>query len=384
MVPQTRLLRFLVIAPLLALVVDGCGSYQIPMQAIGPEPGVTAVVYWVPGADTKGEGTIYVRQVDSVTLHQVAGDRLIARGTDFWPVGTHSSPPPVAWEVAVTTGSGTQGFPVNISGTQAPAWADASADRRITAIAPDGTVAFAPLGKGVVTLAPSGAVRNYALPPVQTGDGSAFKGPAVGGPLGAAGAILFAPNGDLLAGEYNGVNSELVDLTIGRRLDLLGYSYVESMAVGPDGSVYVLAWDERLSSNPYVFLVVDGASWTVKGVVTTPIKPHEGFAPVGPLSIESNNSALFLYAAYGSYAPGILPHQLLLRLEYGTSAVSEIQLPDGLGLQMQAGSDGHLRFFGGPAQDRVTPYDPSTGLFGQATGPAQLAPAGADIGAVFS
>jgi len=273
---------------------------------------------------------------------------------------------------------------VNITGTQAPAWADASADRRITAIAPDGTVAFAPLGKGVVTLAPSGAVRNYVLPPVQTGDGSAFKGPAVGGPLGAAGAILFAPNGDLLAGEYNGVNSELVDLTIGRRLDLPGYSYVEGMAAGPDGSIFVLAWDERHSSNPYVFLVVDGASWTVRGVVTTPIKPHEGFAPVGPLSIETNNSAIFLYAAYGSYAPGILPHKLLLKLEYGTSAMSEIQLPDGLGLQMQAGSDGHLRFFGGPAHERVTSYDPSMGLFGQATAPAQLAPAGADIGAVFS
>src|SRR6266851_8183628 len=93
MVRHTSLSRIVVMAPLLALVVDGCGSHQVPTQAIGPEPGVTAIVYWVSGTDPKCEGTIYVRQVDSVTLHQVADDRLIARGYDLWPVGTHSNPP---------------------------------------------------------------------------------------------------------------------------------------------------------------------------------------------------------------------------------------------------------------------------------------------------
>ena len=379
--------RIVVIAPLLAALVSGCGSSQGAVQTTVPEPGITAVVYWVPGPDPKGEGTLYVRQVDAVTQQQVASDRPIGTGTDFWPVVTHSSSPPIAWEVAVTTEHGTQGLAVNTTGAQAPAWADANSDRRISAMAPDGTVAFAPAGKSVETVTPSGVVRNYALPPVQTGlptvDGSPLKGPPVGGPTGAVGAILFAPNGHILSGEHNGVNSELVDLTIGRSLDLPRYSFIEGMTVAPDGTLYVLVFDESLSSNPYVVLVVSSVTWSIVKVVATPFVPSASY-PVSSVTVAATSNAMFLYVAYGIYAPGLPGHSRLLTLTYGSSLVSEVSVPDRLGLRMQSESDGNLRFYGGPAHDQVTPYDPSTGVFGQTSAPAQLAPIGAYIGAVFS
>jgi hypothetical protein len=382
-VHQARHRWILLIPPLLAAVFWGCGSAQLPIQGASPEPGITAVVYWVPGASPQGDGTLWVREVDSVTQQQVAGDRLMASGTDFWPVDTHGSTPPIAWEVAVTTGSGTLGLPVNTTGTKAPAWADANADRRISAIAPDGTVAFAPEGKRVVTLAPGGVVQSFALPPVRIGDGSAFKGPPVGGPVGAVGAILFAPNGHLVAAEHNGVNSELVDLTIGRSLDLLGYSFVEGMAVAPDGTLYVLVFDERLSSNPYVFVVVSDVTWSILRVVPTPFIPGSSY-PVSSVTLAATSNAIFLDAIYGITAPGLQGHRRLFDLPYRSSAVSEVSVPDRVGLKMQPGSDGILRFYGGSGRDQVTPFDPSTGVFGQATASAHLAPTGAYIGAVFS
>ena len=369
------------------LLVTGCGG--VPTQAPSanePEPGRMAIVYWVPNSNTLSDGSLYVRELDSATHVPSGTDRLIGMGSDFWPVETHRQSLEPAWQVVGATAQGTEALSVNTTGLIAARWTSATANRQVTAMAPDGTVAYGPAGDGVSAIAPNGSPSTYKLPPVKPGtvDGAPIKAPPGWGGAGSAAAILYGADAHLIVAEHNGVNARLVDVSANSGADLLSYSFVEGMASGPDGMLYVLAWDESLTTNPYVFLVVDPASWSIKRAVRTPINPHAGYSQVGTLTMEATSAGILLYVTYGSTGPGATPHSLLLELPYGANSTSVIPTTDTLGSRMQLGADGEVRFFGGPARDRVTAYDPVSGTLAQTSASGLFAPSGSYVVAVFA
>lgn len=163
-------------------------------------------------------------------------------------------------------------------------------------------------------------------------------------------------------------NGAIIDLDVGRRLDLIDAGTALGMVEGTDGKLYALTIDTRCGSNHLMVRRIDPTTMRQETVIDV----GHGL-PVGRI-------ALVAATAGGTYVHEVTDTGAqLLRVE-GT-VVRTIPLPADSGLFEAAAPDGTLYLFGGRARNVVTRFDPGTGT--TVTLDATRAPDGSFVAALF-
>jgi hypothetical protein len=211
-----------------------------------------------------------------------------------------------------------------------------------------GDVLYELRSSGIVATDASGTMRNIALPAARPTDDVKFCEIRKGlfDPRASAGRAIAAANGHLYAFVSTYVNGAIVDLTDGRRLDLLESGPALAMTSGSDGKLYALTVDQRCNTNTPVVRRIDPATMREEAAIDTQ-RPlgFDGIALVG------GRGATYVHAVTATSAE-------LLRVD--PTAVTTISLPPDSGLLAAAAPDGAIYVFGGRARNIVTRFDPAT------------------------
>ena len=377
----------------LILFVAACG--QITPGTASPEPpdpGRTMSVYSVTSADGKSDSA-FVHETWNSTGQAAGADRLVTPGSWVYPIETHTSSTPPSWQV----GTGEQGRTLNSVGLQAAEWStdsifgpDEAGDQ--TAMGADGTVAYPSRSyRGVDTMAPDGSVKSYPIaPPSNCPSPSPQPPQPVSVPSGQAlvvtEAVVFGPDGHVIAAVPGCAGTLILDLTAGRRASAGSEcGRVEGMGYGVDGNLYLMCLElvngPGAAGYPYGFVVMNYSTLKVVGQVVTSYRATGGTT----FSMAMTDTAAFAYIVVEN-APGPPSSYHLYQLSFGGNAVQEVPLATTAD-KVHGIGNGTLLFYGvntgAIGGDLVTSWKPAAGPMSSVAVSTPMGPSGSEILAVF-
>jgi hypothetical protein len=346
---------------------------------------IADIMYWLPVPAAAADGSVYLREV-AVGTGQAAGpDVLLGHGNGVWAVGTGSSKPPSSRRVLLQDSSARVYNLVATLSQSGAAWSWSRPGPPVAVIDALGNVYEGGDGN-VVARRPDGSLQSYQLPALPSGtstvDGKPIK--VVGNSGTSHVAALVAGTGQVFALIDNSTSAMVVELTSMHAATLSTYGFIQGAALGPDGKLYIVAYDPTRSVNDYQLIAVDAVSLAISATIDTGINPYS--ANVYDLTVAATQSALYLYVAqahnYSQTPPSpFVARSRLFELASGANSLRTVVLPDNLGLSLAVGSDGRLYIYGGPGMNVVTSYDPPTGV--AAPMPELSTPPGSYVRAVF-
>jgi hypothetical protein len=221
----------------------------------------------------------------------------------------------------------------------------------------------------LVAIDAQGASRPVPLPlamPTTVGPCQLQKGLV---DLNASGLWAVASLGDHLYAYVATIgNGAIVDLSDGRRLDLVDAGYALAMTTGSDGKLYALTVDERCAPNHLLVRRVDPATMREESIIDT-----GRFLPVESAAlITAKGGSTYVHSVTASGTE-------LLRVD--GAGVTSIPLPADSGQREAAAPDGTIYLFAGRARNIVTRFDPSSGT--STTVDAAEGPNGSFVEALF-
>ena len=169
-------------------------------------------------------------------------------------------------------------------------------------------------------------------------------------------AGLISAEAGRLAFVDNSVNSAMVNLDSGARLELAHVGFINDVLLTPSGRVYAIGRDTSRQAAAFMLLELDPVALAVVRTLPTPIAVAGGAIDDIHLVL-SADGRLFVYASRGD-SQTAAHHSLLYEVHAATGAFAPITLPDDLGSRITAGPDGALYIFSGPGRNRVARVNP--------------------------
>jgi hypothetical protein len=325
------------------------------------------VVYKVPSTDAAvADGVISAETIETVSG---SPSSQTAQFGSLTQAQTLRSPTygetPVSGFVGYSTASGTSSIWV----TKAGGFAE------VASVPADGPLASASISNEIYLASAAGqplSVETYgttggllssdpvpsAPPPTSTQLSQVPAEKGIGGGS-TIGAIAPLSSGGPLVAVDNGFNSLVVNLSTGAKANLAGYSSVLSLAVGPDGSVYVAALDGRGSTSP-LDVVELSSSLAQVASVSTGLEVSNGLLNA---QLTWAGSQLALYAPTTGAPPVAVPNEAatssgiasnLFSISGDPLNVTAVTLPANLGLYLNSDGAGNVYLYGGPAENVVS------------------------------
>jgi len=366
----------------LAGTVAACGQVSVrsPSLAQGQQATLIQIVYSAPAAEkVRNDSPVLVRKVDAITGQVLGDDRQLGNFTGVRAVSGNSAAAANAQYVLLQDLAGeVRRVPID-SDALGPVRTSKAMGLPATVVSPMGVVYQADGDVVVATDSRGATVGTYSVPAPHPGarmlDGKPIRGMVRKG----VASLLLDSDERLYAFVANSVNSALVDLSGGRRLDLPGFGFVLGATRGADGKAYALLRDTSRTGNGFVLAQFDLQALKLLRSAETSVAPSQGSVDDIHV-IAAQTGELFVYSSQASLANSTEHKSILVRFDASTLAAQPIDLPGNLGLDVSLGVDNKLYIFGGPGRETISRYDPSTGTLSQRVA---TTPPGTYVRAVF-
>ena len=315
------------------------------------------------------DGTLSAHSVGS----DPASDQVVAQGTDasFIPTTGPGAIGHLQW-YSTTTQS------VAFAGSSSTAPVDVVSDPSppLTSLDLDGVRYFQIDGNVVASIggriSATDALPTLQPDPLAGGFPPGYKGVYTGVSAGQVSALVPTPSGDVLAFSSTGLASAVTNLMTGKTTAIPGYGSLGGATRTASGSYVALAWRAQQQSYPIQVLLLDGSTLSVASSTDTGVSPT-GYLHDRVLGGASHDAVVSI--ARGDEIVGV--GLTVLAVDRGKVSTA-VNLPNGSGLDIAAGSSSSVFVFGGPAGNKVGQLDLVSGSFTPDV-PELRAPAGSFV-----
>jgi len=191
------------------------------------------------------------------------------------------------------------------------------------------------------------------------------------------GALVLSSGSEPIAFVDNSVNALIASLAGGRTRDIDRFGTVIDAASGRSDA-YALVFDPSGSRNSYHLAKIDLSSLRVTATIDTGIRPHDGAIDDRAQLNVDERGQLWVYA---SQVVAGTHRSKLVRIDPDLRRAESVSVPSGSGSRFSVGADGRLYLFGGPAENRISSFDPATS---QMTSTALRTPSSSFVLSVFA